>query len=776
MKFLLNNRNLFFTLLLLVTAVLGAGMLFIKVDFSFESFYPKDDPEFIYYNHFEKNFPNADNTLLIALKSPAKDQKRKAEIYNREFLLQVDSLFESLGKIENVDSVVNPVRIKTIKKSGLGVRTRPVFDLEDPQMPKKAREWVETDTLVSGAFVSLHQDYISGLVMVDTTILDSSARDVLCEEVLSQVEATGLEHIVSGVPMVRTQYVQKTTFELLFFTALSILILICFLTLTYRSIWGVFIPLLGVIGALMWCMGTIGWAGKPIDLLSGLLPPILFVVGMADIVHLVTRYTQELRNGLPPEKAMKATLDEIGVAILLTSVTTAIGFLSLLVSRIPPIREFGLFTAGGVLFAYVISIILVPFFLLKIKPEKIIKSKGLQNFRIWDRLLVWVHMISKRYPGRVVLFFVGILVFSFVGMSQISFNAFLLEDLRPSDPIRQNMDFFEEEFYGFRQFEMAVEMKDTFKVTNLSVLQELEKMEEHLHTQSKFSPFLSPVTLVKRTNLVYHSNRPEYYRLPDKQKDVDQLLDFVIIAGGAGALDMVMTEDRTLGRMNARMGDVGTDSMAVVYDNFDTFTAQNIDLNKFDYRFTGMSLLTERNVTYLRNSLLYGLLLAFGLIGILMGFLFKSWKMVFIAMVPNLIPLLFTAGMMGVLGIAMKSSTSIVFVIAFGIAVDDTIHFLSRLRVELTAGRDLKTAIRNTILGTGKALLMTTMILLSGFLILLASDFGGTYIIGLFTALTLIMALLSDLLLMPVLIRWVKPGVGKGKPKPQPAPEQVTSP
>ena len=775
MKFLLDNRNRFFLLLVVLTLGLGAGLLMIKVDFSFESFYPKDDPEFQYYTQYEKYFPNADNTILIALGNGPAGATPQEEIFNRAFLTRADSLFRDLGTLPHVDSVVNPVQMVTIRRSGLGVKTKKVFDLESELLRENARKWVETDTFVSRAFVSEDSKFLAAYLQVDTTILDSSARDILTNSVIDKVEATGYEYVVSGVPTVRTQYVEKTTFELLFFTAISILILIAFLTFTYRSVWGVVIPLIGVIGALVWCMGTIGWAGKPMDLLSGLLPPILFVVGMADIIHLVTRYSQELRNGLPPLKAMKATLDEIGVAILLTSVTTAIGFLSLLVSRIPPIREFGFFIALGVLFAYVISIVLVPFFLLKIDPKKIIRSKGLSNFRVWDRMLSWIYLVTKRFPGRVALTFVGIIAFSIFGMSQISFNAFLLEDLRPSDPIRKSMDFFEENFYGFRQFEMAIEMKEGHKVTDLDVLQDLEKMENKLHTQSRFSPFISPVTLVKRTHLVYHSNREGYYRLPETQEKVDKLLDFVIIAGGAQALDLVMTEDRTYARLNARMGDVGTDSMAIVYADFDAFAAENIDSEKFEYRFTGMSFLTERNVQYLRDSLLFGLLLAFGLIGILMGFLFRSWKMVLIAMVPNLVPLLFTAGMMGILGIAMKSSTSIVFVIAFGIAVDDTIHFLSRLRVELTAGRDLQTAIRNTVTGTGKALLMTTLILLSGFLILLASDFGGTYIIGLFTGLTLVMALASDLFLMPVLIRWIKPGIGgkKAKLKEEPVKEPV---
>lgn len=761
MEFLLKHRTRFFFLLLAVTVALGAGLLFIKVDFSFESFYPKDDEEFQYYSQYEKHFPNADNTILVSIGNGPAEEEVTQDIYDPAFLKATDTFFEGLNDLENVDSVVNPVQMVTIKRSGLGLKTKKVFDLEADDFEEKARNWVETDTFVSRSFISLDQKYISGYILVDTTILDSAARDVLTNAVIDRVEATGYEYVVSGVPTVRTQYVEKTTYELLFFTALSIFILIFFLTFTYRSIWGVVIPLIGVIGALIWCMGTIGWAGKSIDLLSGLLPPILFVVGMADIIHLVTRYSQELRKGLPPVEAMKATLDEIGKAILLTSITTAIGFLSLLVSRIPPIREFGFFIALGVLFAYVIAIVLVPYFLLKVKPEKIIQSKGLSNFKIWDRMLTWIYLVTKRFPGRVALVFLGIIAFSIFGMTRISFNAFLLEDLRPSDPIRKSMDFFEDNFYGFRQFEMAIELNEGHLATDVEVLQNLEKMENQLHTQSRFSPFISPVTLVKRTNLIYHSNRDGYYKLPETQKEIDKLMDFVIISGGARALDMVMTEDRTYARLNARMGDVGTDSMAIVYSEFDEFATKEIDHELFKYRFTGMSLLTERNVQYLRDSLLLGLLLAFGLIGVLMGFLFKSWKMVLIAMLPNLIPLLFTAGMMGILGIAMKSSTSIVFVIAFGIAVDDTIHFLSRLRVELNSGRDLQTAIRNTVTGTGKALLMTTFILLSGFLILLASDFGGTYIIGLFTGLTLIMALLSDLFLMPVLIRWIKPGIVK---------------
>ena len=747
MNILIDKKRLFLALLAFVSLLMGYGISQLGIDFSFDRFYPKEEPEVAFYERYKATFPHYDNSIQIAFKNGEKD------VFDASFLSQVDTLFEQFGSLENIDTLISPTRLKYFRRSGLGVSEKALLKWDSPEALAKSRKRVAEDSLLYFNFFSEDKSYIAGIILLEPEILDLAVRDTLVHKLDKILQRSELEHVVSGIPYIRTQYVEKIKSELIYFIGLSILLTIVILFLTYRSFWGIWVPMTGVLTGLIWAVGFMGITGKDIDLLIELLPPIMFVVGTSDVIHLITKYIQELKKGLDRREAMRVTISEIGAAIFLTSLTTAIGFASLFISPLPPVKEFGLFAAAGVLFAWAISVILVPNVLLTIPKERLIKSRGVGNIVFWDKLLMATYRFTKNKAKWIWVGFVVFISISIWGVSQISFNSYLLDDISPQDPTRQSMAFFEDNFYGMRPFEMSVTAKNGKEITDLEILRDLDKIEDFVRGQTRMSPALSPSSFIKNANRLYKGGRDRFYRLPSSQEKVDELLAFGIVSGGTGLIGQILDSTRTQGRISARMPDVGTDSSIVIQARLHDFIARECNTDNFDYHLTGTAILTELNVQYLRESLFSGLILAFLLIAVIMGFLFRSWRMLLIGVFPNMIPLLFTAGVMGFAGISLKASTSIIFLVAFGIAVDDTIHFLSRLRLELRAGRSLEGAIQETLMGTGKALVLTTLVLLAGFILLLSSDFGGTYIVGLFTGVTLLVALISDLLLLPVLVR-----------------------
>lgn len=748
-EILIRYRRLWFILLLIASIFFFIGLSSLRIDFSFDSFYAKESSDVQYYQQYKQYFEESSNYMVyVALQSPEKD------VFDIEFLRKADSVFNQLANIGGLDSSIYATQAEQIRRTGLGFNTRKYFDFTDQQSIQRSRERVEEDKDLTSAFITRDQRYVCGYFMIKDSLFDTPERDKIVNEAIDILNSSSLEHIISGIPHIRTQYVKKIGEELISFLSMSVILVVLVLFLLYRNVWNVLIPIVAVFLSLAWLTGLMGATGEPLTLLSNLLLPIMFVVGMSDVIHIISKYIFELRSGKAPSDAMRITLKEIGFAVFLTSVTTAIGFASLSVSEVPPIRRFGIYAAIGVLFTYLISIIIIPNALLIIKKERLLRSRAVSNLRSWDRWLLGIDRITIDKTRWVLSIFGFLLISSFYLISEIPLNTFLLEDIGPNDPIRKSMEFFEEQSYGLRSFEIGIHVKEGESLTDPELLHDMEAIQNYLSTQASFSPFISLATWVKQANYIQNFRRERYRKIPDTQDQVEELLLLAETHGGDQFMKQLYVPEEGLARINARLSDIGTDSLEIIFNNLDEFIATECDTARFEYRYTGSAFLTERNLIYLRRSLLWGLIVAFITIGIIMGLLFGSFKMLMISMIPNTIPLIFTGGIMGLFSIPLNASTAIIFVISFGIAVDDTIHALTRYRLERKLGRSVNTAVRHMVVGTGKAMIMTSMVLIAGFVLLLTSDFGGTLATGLFTALTILFALLADLFLLPILLRY----------------------
>ncbi len=350
--------------------------------------------------------------------------------------------------------------------------------------------------------------------------------------------------------------------------------------------------------------------------------------------------------------------------------------------------------------------------------------------------------------------FSAVLVLSALVSSQLKFNNYLLEDLKDSDPMKQNFVFFAKHFAGARPFEMGLELKDKNKTFyDLELLKEVEKIENYLEKNYGTGFMLSPVSIIKNINKSLHTGSGEYYVLPDSQKELDKLLKKLEKSKSAmKMMATVITTDYKKIRIAGKTADHGSAVFREKNVDLDNFMKAKIN-SKINYRLTGTAHLIDKNNGYLASNMVYGLLVSALVISVITALMFNfSWRMVIISLLPNLLPIFLIGAIMAAAGIYLKVSTSMIFSISFGIAVDDTIHFLSRMRIEMAKGQSFLYAIKRTYISTGKAILLTTIILSGGFMTLVFSNFLGTFYLGFLIGLTLIFAVICDMIYLPVLL------------------------
>ena len=732
------------TALVALLLISGLGTYYLKdlaFDYDFENFFPVDDPDLEFYLKHREAFSNDNDYLLIGI-------KHNPTIFNYEFLQKVDTLTKVLSDLDRMASVISPTNLKRPIIGPMGLVQVPYLHWDEPDRYGADSSRIYADPRLVESVFSKNGEAVC-LVLRHKKINKAQGDSLVASVNFWLEELDFQETHLAGKARAAPVYLGKIQKELILFLSASLVLIIIFLILAYRAFWAVLVPLLVVSLSAVWILGFMAAVGKPLDIMMVLLPTIIFVVGMSDVVHILTRYIEELRHGRNKINALLITFKEVGLATFLTSLTTAIGFLTLYSASIKPIKEFGLYTALGVLVAYILAFTLLPSALLFLKRPAVVDRQ--QQYHRWAQSMRNLMITTIRNRKAVIAIVTVMLLISVVGLSRLKVNAYLIDDIPKEDPLRQDFLFFDQDFGGSRPFEMALEVKDsTRSIWDLDVLEELEQVETYLKTEQQISHLNSPIQIVRSLNQATQGGSLDRYELPQDQTAFDRLSKYlkrfkeskseVALAGGKKA------------RVSGRMDDVGSYLSLINISNLQDFLSSDLQGSSLRYRITGTSLLIDKNNQYLIDNMLVGLAIAFGAVALIIGLLFRSFRMVVIALITNSIPLIFVAGIMGLFGIPLKLTTSVIFTVAFGIAVDDTIHFISKLKLELAKGRSKLYALKRTYLSTGKAIVVTTMILSGGFLTLVLSSFGGTFYTGLFVSLTLLFALVIDLTLLPVLI------------------------
>lgn len=734
--------------MLLLVAILSAVSIYfasqLRFDYNFDNFFPKGDPDLAYYFDYREKFGNDNDYILIGLDNQGKS------IFQKNFLTKVDSLSSFMMRQPHVESVLSPTTVKSPVIEQFGYFEIPYLHTSEPERYTQDSINIYSSRELIGTLFSEDATAIS-LFVQTTDNLSKEASDTLITALNQKLEQLDLkEHHVAGKALAQSVFVEKMKIELAIFMSASIVLVIFFLWITFRTVWGVLVPLVVVLLSVVWGMGVMGLFNKPIDLMTVLLPTIMFVVGMSDVIHIMSRYVTEIGNGMEKVPALKLTIKEVGMATFLTSFTTSIGFLTLLTTAIVPIRNFGLYTAISIGLAFILAFTVLPAILLLIKKPNPVRARRVSLS--WPILLRTMLRYVLVHPKTILASSATIILLSLLGISQIKVDTTLLEDLGDDDPIIQDFNYFEQKFSGVRPFEMHLLAADGHTMYDLEVLEEISKIEEYLYGTYGLNFISSPATVVKTLNRAQNGGLQEYYSLPENTRQLQSIKRRLQAYKDRRELRSLVTSDALEGRITGKMKDIGSAQAIILNDSLESYISQNINPKLLKTRFTGSALLMDKNNEYVTSNMMQGLLIAFAVIAVIVGLIFRSLRMVLISLVPNVIPLLMIGGLMGFMGINMTVSISIIFTIAFGIAVDDTIHFLSKLKLELMSGKSLPYAIKRSFISAGKAIIITSCILVAGFTTLVLSTFDATYYVGLFVSLTLVFAVVADLFLLPVLV------------------------
>lgn len=740
------------TLVSIITVFFAIQIPKTTLNYNFEEFFPaEDEATSLFYAH-RALFKSDNDFLLIAI-------ERKDGIFDSSFLKKVNAYAKALDTLPNVLFTRDITREKELFIYTNGITgEKPYIHLDGTQFTQdslriyKNKELVNTLVNAKGDVLTVfirHKDYLS-----------KAKSDQFISDVKAITQKFDFENVrMAGRTIGQLYYIDTMLGEMTNYILLSFIIMVVFLLIFYKSFWGLWVPQLVVIGSMIWIFGFMALIGKPINILLIVLPSIMFVVSMSDVIHWISKYLALLRSGLSKSKAIKATFREIGTATLLTSLTTAIGFFSLLVANIIPIQDFGLYTGIGVLFALVITYASLPFVFYLSPVPKISKAN---RYNFWKPILSNLFIITIKNRKTILVMGILLVFVSIYGTSKIVANNYIMNDVNPKSPLKQDFDYFDETFGGVRPFELAISLKDTTdSFWKVERLQALEQIDNYLQNEYGVNVNLSLVRYLSLLNRAAHAGDTSHFNVPSSKRAVTQFKRMLKIADQGKFIQSVLDQKEHTTRVSGNLPDWGSIQSNEQNEKFYRFiSAQKLD-QYFTVNLTGTAHLLDRNMNYISSSLMEGLSFAIIIVSLLMGMLFRSLRMLVISIVPNLIPLIVIAGVMGFFGINLKITTAIVFTISFGIAIDDTIHFLSNFKMELSKGKTKVYALKSTYLGTGKAILLTTIILIGGFSMLLVSDFMGTFYMGLMIFITLIVALLADLFLLPLLLLYFFPDPNK---------------
>ena len=719
----------------------------IRFDYNFEHFFPvgSDDAEF-YYQYRDK-FEGDNDFLMIGLSS-------EKGFFNVETLTKLKQLNDKLFELEDIKSAYSISNLKTPIISSFGVIELPVVNLENPELLKNDSIQIFQGSLLPGNFISA--DGLHASIFLRTTEqIEKPAAEKLILHINELIAKSGFQNVkLTGKAKWELVYLEKTRSEMILFMGVSIILVIIFLWYTFRNVSGVIIPLIVVLLSIIWAIGIMTVTGKAIDIMIILMPCILFVVGMSDVIHITSQYYEKLQEGFEKEKAIRITLQEVGLATFLTSISTIVAFLTLNLTSIQPIRDFGTYTAVGVAAAYLFSITLLPYLLL-ITPAPSNK-KIFQLHDIWEKRLRKLFILVIRNPKKIILISVIVTLTSIAGIGLIRVNNSVLDDLAEDDPVKQDIRFFNEHFSGVRGVELAIwPAKNDSELLTAPNLRELEMVVNQLQENFGLGAIVSPVELVKGFNQAIHDGEQAYFKLPENDSELESLLKRFETYRNQKAVRKYIDKEGFTGRITGRIKEKG--SYAVDQKNADFINWLNEHKSgNIQYRITGSSDLIDKSNNNLTFNMVEGITVNILALMLIVGLLLRSWRLMWISAIPNVLPLLMIGGVMGYFGVDMRVSVSIIFSIAFGIAVDDTLHLLSRYKIERRKGLCPMFAMRRTYFSTGKAMIMTSLIIATGFSTLLLSNFTSTFLVGLLISLTLFFALIAELFLTPVLILYLR--------------------
>ena len=716
---------------------------------------PSDHIVNVEYDNFLEIFGEEGNLIILAVKDP--------KIFTAKTFNEWNALSKELNKYEGIEAAISLADIKKLTKDEKLERfvSKPLYDkipTTDEEVLKIKEELFTKLPFYNNLLFNKETGTIRTALYMKKSIVNTKLRnEFVHDKLIPAIEKFSkdngnLKVYTSGMPYVRTLNSDSIMGELGTFVGLAFAITGLIFFFFFRSFRATFITLFVVGLGVIWSFGFMGWLDYEVSVLTALIPPLIIVIGVPNAVFLIHKYQHEIKNHKNKGRALQRVISKIGNATLMTNLTTASGFGTFVFTKSKVLNEFGVVAFINVMAIFFLSLLLIPiiYSFLPIPKEKHLKHLD----KKWiNKIIDWmVHVVRYKRITIFITTFV-LVVASMIGTYMIKVSGSLIEDMPKGKEFYKDIQFFGEEFGGIMPLEILIDTKKPKGVMKLSTLKRMSKIESTIDEIDGLSPMLSVLNLVKYSKQAFYNGNPKYYDLPTRNEK-----NFILkyTKNSDTNSDMLKTFVDSTGRytrMTTYMEDIGTDKMDRIEERLEAKVKKYFPEDKFKVTMTGKALVFLKGTTFLVKNLAVSLGIAIFLIALLMAWMFRSFKMILISLIPNVLPLLFTAGLMGYVGVPIKPSTILVFSVAFGISVDDTIHFLAKYRQELMASNwNVRKSVYKALRETGVSMFYTSIVLFFGFLIFMYSSFGGTIALGGLVSVTLLFAMVSNLLLLPALL------------------------
>jgi len=753
-RFILKGRIPILIVLAAITYFLGSQMQYMRFSHSEANLLPKNHEVNLEYNKFLEIFGEEGNLIILATQD--------STVFTADKFNNWNNLSEHFDTFPQVDFSISIGDIKKLKKDTANERfvVEPIYD-KKPTTNKEVlaikNELFNNLPFFENFLYNKQTGTIRSVIYIKKELVNTIERKDFIFEVLNPTikkfeKENNLKVRVSGMPYIRTMNSQNIVDEIGIFVGLALLVTSLIFFFFFRSFRATYITMLVVSIGVIWAFGFIGLFRYEISVLTALIPPLIIVIGVPNCVFLINKYQQEVKSHGNQAKSLHRVISKIGNATLMTNVTTASGFATFVFTKSQMLNEFGIIASINIIAIFILSLLIIPI-IYSFLPKP--KEKHLKHLeKKWIESIVdWMENVVRHYRITVYIMTVILIIASIIGVYMIRVSGSLIEDMPKGKPFFEDIVFFEKEFGGIMPLEIVIDTKRPKGVMKLSTLKRMEKLNEIIDEIPELSPTVSVLNLVKYSKQAFYNGNPKYYQLPTSQEQNFILAYTKNSSSNADLLNNFVDSTGQYARMTTFMKDIGTDKMERIEERLQARIQKEFPAENYSVTMTGKALVFLKGTNYLINNLVLSLSLAILLIAIFMAWMFRSFQMILISIVPNMLPLLMTAGLMGYLGVPIKPSTILVFSIAFGISVDDTIHFLAKYRQELQANHwKVKKSVYAALRETGVSMFYTSVVLFFGFLVFIVSSFGGTIALGGLVSVTLLFAMVSNLLLLPSLL------------------------
>ncbi|MBT3417240.1 MAG: MMPL family transporter [Flavobacteriales bacterium] len=712
---------------------------------------PSDHKVYLDNQDFISEFGESQNTMVIAVQDD--------DFYTPNHLKEWSELTDSISILKGVNNVISITNLSILSTDSLKkkflVEKWYNSDYTELELENAVKVFKE-QKIYDGMLFNDESNASIMLIPIKKEVLEGPQRTDLIDKIVSlssiYSNKTNVKIRFSGLPYLRTIESVKVKDEISLFILLTLLITSFILFLFFKSIRATLASILVVIIGVIFSFGTIGFLGYEISILMALVPPIIVVIGIPNCIFLINKYHTEFKISKDKNRSLHLMISKIGNITLLTNLTTASGFAAFILTKSETLQEFGIVASINICFIFLISLVVIPIWFSFMDAPKTRHTKHLD--KKWVRAVV-VLMSSWVKSKRQVIYTITIIltVLGIIGLLNVKTTGNVTDDLNRDSDLYKDLQFFESNFGGVMPFEIIVDTRDTNAINKLYFMNKIQRLQSELALYPEFSESISYINLVKYANQAYKNEGEKYYVLP-QQMDLPRISSIIRKSEINDNLGFKLKDDiNSKARVTLRMEDISTPRMDEIVSDLQPKVDEIFPSPQYNVTITGSSMVFLEGTKFLVVNLMYSLILVIILISIFMAWMFRSFRMVLVSLVPNLIPLLLTSAIMGYFGIPLKPSTILVFSIALGISVDDTIHFLAKYRQELLLNNwKIKESVYAALKETGVSMIYTSVVLFFGFFVFVASDFGGTVALGLLVSITLFFAMMSNLLLLPALL------------------------